>query len=86
MTRCGNCGKLHIELSTVPTNAWKSQQQRFPHSHRPDPGYSFHKFKVKSQCLYGDGGKVEIQIRDSHFATVAICLRRKEQIFPLASA
>jgi hypothetical protein len=34
MTRCGNRGKPNGRLSTVPTNAWKSQRRRFPHSHR----------------------------------------------------
>jgi hypothetical protein len=31
--------KAKCGLSTVATNAWKSQEQRFPHSHRPGYGY-----------------------------------------------
>jgi hypothetical protein len=82
---CGNDAlwkrwKANCGLSTVSTNAWKSQRRRFPHSHRPDHGYlSQIKNEVKSKGLYGDRGKVEIQNQDFHFPTVPICLRRKEK-------
>ena len=70
--------KANCRLSTVPTNAWKSQQRRFPHSHGEPAVTPQTKRKPKSKILW-DRGKVEIQKPDFHFPTVPVCLRRKEE-------
>src|SRR5207237_1861483 len=54
---CGNDAlwkpwKANGGLSTVPTNAWKSQVRRFPHSHSPDCGYSSSKQKSKAKAKF----------------------------------
>jgi hypothetical protein len=61
------------QVSLRAHSPWKSQKQRFPHSHRPDDDA---------------GGKVEIQKQDPHFPTGSIPLfqnQRKETWRRIAS-
>jgi hypothetical protein len=75
-----DAGDAKKQASPASTNAWKSQKQRFPHSHSRGGDFCPKRGKAQTRNSLVGGGKVEIQKQDSHFPTApSACGSKVEQ-------